>query len=257
MTGGTDETRSRPTALVAIATARGLGHVAGRRARPDRAVTDRAPLIHDAEGATDRAGAPTGTSSRRAMTWDPAPQPKIGNTLRAYGQRVREPLHHNHLEELEPRAKTPEEHQTAVVPLNEVSWASSAGRRRNMQAIRSRDTQPELAVRRRLHSDGLRYRVAAAPLPGLRRKADIVFTRSRIAVFVDGCFWHGCPEHGKRDFQHNVEYWPQKIATNKERDEDTNERLQAAGWTVLRFWEHEDPAAVAEAIKLAVRKTGS
>src|SRR4051812_11803342 len=92
------------------------------------------------------------------------------------------------------------------------SWASSPGRRRNMQANRSRDTRPELAVRRLLHSQGLRYRVAIAPEPGLRRKADIVFTRTRVAVFIDGCFWHGCPEHGRSVFQHNIDYWPDKIA---------------------------------------------
>jgi DNA mismatch endonuclease (patch repair protein) len=138
---------------------------------------------------------------------------------------------------------------------SEGSWASSPGRRRNMQAIRSRDTKPELAVRRRLHGKGLRYRVAIAPIPSLRRKADIVFTRSRIAVFVDGCFWHGCPEHGRTSFRHNTEYWPDKIAGNIRRDQDTNERLTSAGWTVLRFWEHEDVATIVEAIKAVVTGT--
>jgi len=75
-----------------------------------------------------------------------------------------------------------------------------------MQANRSRDTLPELAVRRRLHSEGLRYRVSVAPVPSLRRKADIVFTKVRVAVFIDGCFWHGCPEHGRATFNHNVDY---------------------------------------------------
>lgn len=134
-----------------------------------------------------------------------------------------------------------------------VSRSSSTGRSRNMQAIRSRDTQPELAVRRRLHGLGLRYRVAMAPEPSLRRKADVVFTRARVAVFIDGCFWHGCPDHGRRTFKHNADYWSRKIATNIERDEDTSRKLRSAGWTVLRFWEHEDPDAVATSVKHAVR----
>jgi len=117
-----------------------------------------------------------------------------------------------------------------------------------MQANRSRDTAPELAVRRRLHASGLRYRVAMAPVKSLHRRADIVFTKQRVAVFIDGCFWHGCPEHGRSTFNHNVDYWPEKIATNKARDAETNDRLSHAGWWVLRFWEHEDPIAVAEAI---------
>ena len=122
-----------------------------------------------------------------------------------------------------------------------------------MQANRSRDTQPELAVRRLLHAAGLRYRVAAAPEPTLRRKADIVFTRHRVAVFIDGCFWHGCPEHGQREFRYNAHYWPAKIAANVARDNDTTERLRATGWTVLRFWEHEDASAVAESILRTIR----
>lgn len=121
-----------------------------------------------------------------------------------------------------------------------------------MQANRSRDTKPELEVRRALHRLGLRYRVAIAPEPSLRRRADIVFTRARVVVFIDGCFWHGCPDHGRSTFNHNVEYWPAKIASNVERDADTTSRLQEAGWRVLRFWEHEDTADVVERIRRAV-----
>lgn len=132
------------------------------------------------------------------------------------------------------------------------SWASSPGRRRNMQANRSRDTKPELEVRRALHRLGLRYRVAVAPEPGLRRRADIVFTRARVAVFIDGCFWHGCPQHGRRSFNHNADYWPAKISANVARDVDTTERLREAGWLVLRFWEHEDAASAVERIRFAV-----
>lgn len=129
------------------------------------------------------------------------------------------------------------------------SWASSPGRRRNMQANRSRDTGPELAIRRALHRLGLRYRVAIAPEPGIRRRADIVFTRARVAVFIDGCFWHGCKEHGRTSFNHNVGYWSEKIATNVARDADTNARLESAGWQVLRYWEHEDTDDVAADIR--------
>lgn len=122
-----------------------------------------------------------------------------------------------------------------------------------MQANRSRDTKPELDIRRALHSLGLRYRVVVAPEPGLRRRADIVFTRARVAVFIDGCFWHGCPDHGRSSFNYNADYWPAKISANAARDADTTERLRNAGWLVLRFWEHEDVADVVENIRRTVR----
>lgn len=118
-----------------------------------------------------------------------------------------------------------------------------------MQANRRRDTGPELAIRRLLHARGFRYRVDFAPQPGLRRRADIVFAKARLSVFVDGCFWHGCPEHGRSEFAHNTEYWPAKIAANIARDADTNTRLTEAGWTVLRFWEHEPPEGVVTQIE--------
>ncbi|MEJ8649034.1 very short patch repair endonuclease [Streptomyces sp. MS1.AVA.3] len=120
------------------------------------------------------------------------------------------------------------------------SWASSAARRRNMQAIRSRDTAPERLVRRLVHAQGLRYRVAARPLPDLRRTADMVFRPAKVAVFIDGCYWHGCPEHYVPP-KTNSGYWSGKVARNMARDLDTNQRLSDAGWTVLRFWEHESP----------------
>lgn len=135
----------------------------------------------------------------------------------------------------------------------EHSWAATPVSRRVMQGNRSRDTRPELAVRRLLHRAGLRYRVAYRPEPRLRRTADVVFTRQRIAVFIDGCFWHGCPDHGQVATKQNAEYWGQKFVRNRERDLETNELLTAAGWHVLRFWEHEPPADVAAAIIAAVR----
>ncbi|WP_435769687.1 very short patch repair endonuclease [Nocardioides sp. SYSU DS0651] len=132
------------------------------------------------------------------------------------------------------------------------SWASSPASRRVMQGNRSRDTSPEVAVRRRLHAAGLRFRVAHRPLAPLRRTADIVFTRQRIAVFIDGCYWHSCPEH-RTVAKSNASYWSDKLARNVARDADTTSRLRAAGWTVLRFWEHEDPDQVAARVAATVR----
>ncbi len=131
-------------------------------------------------------------------------------------------------------------------------FASTPGVRRRMQAMGRRDTAPEMAVRRLLHAAGLRYRVDVRPLPGLNRRADVVFTRARVAVFVDGCFWHGCPEHGRRQVRVNTWYWPEKIARNMARDRDTDARLADAGWEVVRIWEHEDPEVAAARIREAV-----
>lgn len=117
-----------------------------------------------------------------------------------------------------------------------------------MSVQRAQDTGPELAVRRRLHAMGLRYRVNTQPLLELRRRADVVFRRERIAVFIDGCFWHGCPTHGGRRHAVNGWYWPEKIDRNRRRDADTNDRLKCAGWTVVRVWEHERPEEAAQRI---------
>ena len=115
-----------------------------------------------------------------------------------------------------------------------------------MRGNRRRDTSPELTLRRALHRLGYRYRVDAQPLPGLRRRADLVFTRRRVAVFVDGCYWHGCPQHYGEPST-NAEYWRSKIARNRERDADTDARLWEAGWTPVRIWEHQ-PVEVAIAV---------
>jgi len=132
-------------------------------------------------------------------------------------------------------------------------FASSEAVRQRMSAQRSTGTAPELALRSRLHRLGLRYRTHVAPLATLRRKADIVFGPARVAVFVDGCFWHGCPEHGRRAHAVNGWYWPEKIARNKRRDTDTDRRLEEAGWLVVRVWEHEDDALAATRIAELVR----
>ena len=122
-----------------------------------------------------------------------------------------------------------------------------------MKGNRGRDTQPELAVRRFVHAAGLRYRVDSRPIPTINRRADMVFAGSKIAVFIDGCFWHGCPDH-HTVARSNAEYWAAKVDSNRARDLDTNRRLLAEGWKVLRFWEHEDPSRVATSIVTAVRK---
>ncbi len=131
------------------------------------------------------------------------------------------------------------------------SWASSEARRRNMQAIRSRDTKPEKLIRRLVHAHGLRYRVAARPLPSLRRTADMVFRPVKVAVFIDGCYWHGCPEHYVPP-KTNPGYWSEKVVRNVERDRDTDRQLREAGWLVLRFWEHESAEKCSLAICEAV-----
>ena len=106
----------------------------------------------------------------------------------------------------------------------------------------------EQALRRELHRRGLRYRLHRRPLVGLRREADIVFGRVKVAVFVDGCFWHACPTHATWP-KANAEFWRTKIERNRERDRETDARLAAAGWTVVRVWEHEDPAESATRIE--------
>lgn len=116
-----------------------------------------------------------------------------------------------------------------------------------MRANRSRDTGPELAVRRIVHAAGLRYRVSSPPLTHLRRTADLVFRPTKVAVFIDGCFWHACPVHGTKP-QANADYWLPKLERNRERDRETTGALEEAGWTVLRFWEHEDPEEVAATV---------
>lgn len=121
-----------------------------------------------------------------------------------------------------------------------------------MQGNRGRDTGAELAVRRLVHAQGLRYRDSARPEPDLRRTADLLFTRARVAVFIDGCYWHGCPEHFTMPAT-NFDYWSSKIGRNRARDFETTFLLEDRGWLVLRFWEHEAPVAAAERIGERVR----
>ncbi|MCU1675392.1 MAG: putative mismatch endonuclease [Frankiales bacterium] len=115
-----------------------------------------------------------------------------------------------------------------------------------------RDTAPELALRRALHRRGLRYRVGLRPVRELRGAADIVFTAARVAVYVDGCFWHMCPEHSTMP-ANNAAWWRAKLEGNRARDRRTDQVLDAHGWRVVRVWEHEDPDKAAERVSAVVR----
>ncbi|AYY13012.1 very short patch repair endonuclease [Actinobacteria bacterium YIM 96077] len=128
------------------------------------------------------------------------------------------------------------------------SWASSANSRAVMRANRGRDTRPEKALRSAVHALGFRYRVSIRPIKGVRRTADLVFTKQKVAVFLDGCFWHGCHEHYRPATGPTSEFWNNKIAGNRRRDADTDQRLQQAGWEVIRVWEHEEPSQAARRI---------
>jgi DNA mismatch endonuclease, patch repair protein len=118
-----------------------------------------------------------------------------------------------------------------------------------MKGNRSRDTAPEVALRSALHARGLRFRKEyPVPLAERRVKVDVAFPRKHVAVFVDGCFWHGCPEHGHEP-RRNTHYWGPKLSRNRQRDRAVTEELRRAGWTVVRIWEHvsaDDAACVVE-----------
>ena len=126
-----------------------------------------------------------------------------------------------------------------------------------MQVTRRRDTAAEIAIRRALHAGGLRFRVDRPVLPGMRRRADIVFVTAKVAVFVDGCFWHCCPIHRTHP-RANAKWWAAKLEANRRRDGDTNRQLRKAGWMVTRVWEHEAPEdAAARIIKLVLQRRRS
>ena len=133
-------------------------------------------------------------------------------------------------------------------------WAGvDANRRRIMQSNRSRDTRPEMRVRSMLHARGLRFRVSPLVLlNGRRVRPDVAFTKWKVAVFIDGCFWHACPQHGTKP-KSNTDYWLPKLAQNQARDRLNDGLLSGAGWTVVRCWEHDDPDEIATRIETAVR----
>jgi DNA mismatch endonuclease, patch repair protein len=143
-------------------------------------------------------------------------------------------------------------------PVSIASWASSPAVRRSMRGNRSRDTTPERALRSALHALGMRFRVDARPVATIPRRADVVLRGDRVAVFLDGCFWHGCPDHFLPPAT-NADYWIAKIAGNRARDASTTALLEAAGWVVVRAWEHEPTAVAARrvvATLIAVRGNG-
>jgi DNA mismatch endonuclease (patch repair protein) len=132
--------------------------------------------------------------------------------------------------------------------------ASSKAALARMKAAKSRDTAPEKSLRSALFIKGLRFRVDAKPIQEFNRKADIVFRTEKVAVFVDGCFWHGCPIHGTQA-KANAGFWRNKIKQNQLRDLDTNKKLKKAGWKVIRVWEHENSEKAAEKIlKIVVKR---
>lgn len=129
---------------------------------------------------------------------------------------------------------------------------SSPQTRARMQRQRRGDTGPEMALRRTLHARGYRYRVDRPPVPDLRRRADLVFPGRKVAVFVDGCFWHRCPQHATIPGS-NTAWWRAKLDANVTRDRDTDRRLAEAGWHVVRVWEHEDAADAADRVADALQ----
>lgn len=130
---------------------------------------------------------------------------------------------------------------------------SSPATSRRMAKVRQKGTDAEVALRQEMHRIGLRYRIDYEVQRKPRRIADVAFPGRKIAVFVDGCFWHGCPEHATWP-KRNAEFWQQKIKANRKRDADTSERLRSVGWTVLRFWSHESPTEAARAIARMIAK---
>ena len=127
---------------------------------------------------------------------------------------------------------------------------------RRMSNTGQRDTRAEMRIRHLLHARLFRYRVDFPVLNRPRRRADLAFTKAHVAVFIDGCFWHGCPIHGTWP-KANADFWREKIETNRRRDLDTNQRLEAEGWRVIRVWEHEDPEQAAIHIAKVVQSRQS
>ncbi|MGY1784688.1 very short patch repair endonuclease [Geodermatophilus sp. SYSU D00698] len=133
----------------------------------------------------------------------------------------------------------------------------NAGRSRNMQANRRVDSRPERLLRSALHARGYRFRKdLRLDLPNARVRPDIVFTRRKVAVFVDGCFWHVCPQHGRQP-DRNQWYWSPKLQRNVERDRRADSALKASGWTVVRVWEHETLEAALQTVLQAVDMSGT
>lgn len=131
--------------------------------------------------------------------------------------------------------------------------ASSERVSRQMSKLGQRDTAPEMAVRSELHRRGLRFRVHTKPEHDFRTKADIVFRPKKVCVYIDGCFWHSCPEHGTIPAS-NHDFWAKKLTRNSERDLENTRILTERGWRVIRCWEHDDPVVVADLIEAGLRR---
>jgi DNA mismatch endonuclease (patch repair protein) len=125
--------------------------------------------------------------------------------------------------------------------------------RARMRLVRRSGTSAEMKVRSALHRRGLRYFVDRSPMRGIRSRADVIFPRRRLALYVDGCFWHSCPLHGTRP-KKNAEWWAAKLDANVKRDRATDEQLSLQGWTVIRAWEHESPEDVVGRVLDALRR---
>ncbi len=240
------------------------------RLPPDRAWKARAGMSQDARSAEqDRAA---GGRFRRAVLLGEGRYARASIALRVYHRtrRIRAYLRWSHdgktkeryVGEVDAvvRAANLEQawdmaHAAGYVTVEEVplgSQASSPASRSVMIANKGKDTKPETMLRAALHKRGLRYRVGIRPIPDLRRTADVVFTKARVAVFVDGCYWHGCPDH-YRPAKRGADFWREKIAGNRVRDCETTEALSDAGWLVVRVWEHEDPELAAQKVASVVR----
>ena len=132
------------------------------------------------------------------------------------------------------------------------SWASTPAVRATMRGNRRTDTKPEKALRSALHAAGYRFRKDyRLDLGAAKPRPDIVFTRAKVAVFVDGCYWHSCPDHGTTP-RKNSDYWTPKLARNARRDKENDEALEKAGWAVVRVWEHESVEQAVRRVRTAL-----
>lgn len=188
----------------------------------------------------------TGAVSSRCRQIGNAVPPLLAAVLgRAIAEQIAEP----EVLELHPLPEVPKPSRSLPPP----PAATDDATRVRMQKQGRRDTKPEVRIRKTLHARGLRFMVDAKPEPTLRRTADLVFRGPKVAVFVDGCFWHGCPTHA-RATKSNTKWWADKIEANRQRDGETVALLEAAGWTAIRVWEHEDPDQAADRVEEEIRR---
>ena len=141
-----------------------------------------------------------------------------------------------------------------MVSKNRFPPATTLTTKKVMRANKGKNTKPELRIRRIVHASGLRYRVDYRPEESLNRRGDLVFLRSKVVVFIHGCFWHGCPKHFSVP-KSNKSFWKTKIDTNQKRDKETQWYLQKKGWKVVTIWEHSSPEKeAAKIIEIVLRR---